>query len=367
MKDVEYNPCERGPFPVGVRNFVMKDDSRDSRRLEVDVWYPASEDARGKDLDPKTQAVKPLAVGQMEGKVTQAAVSDAALRNDSAPYPLLIFSHGHAGYRFQSTFFTTHAASHGYIVAAPDHTGNTFLKVMRLRKAEDQIKNLLDSRKNRPQDVGFILDQFLDKQSEAGQIFLPVIDTEKIGMSGHSFGGYTTLAAAGVDARLKLLLPMAPPPEGGIPLFAYDQGELDWDREIPTLLMAAEFDSLINYQQLREFFERIPCPKQMLTLKNADHFHFCDEAALIHNLFYVGIASQLTAQQRENAVIPMADAKPIETLLDPRISEDVIKGAGLAFLDMLFRDKTDAREWLSRENLEERFEGNVVMEKEVKA
>jgi dienelactone hydrolase len=367
MKKIAYDPCERGPFPVGVRTFVMEDGSREGRRLEVEVWYPGTEDARGKDLDPETQAKKPLAVGQMKGKITQAAVSDVALRGDSGPYPLLVFSHGHAGFRFQSTFFTTHVASHGYIVAAPDHAGNTFFEVMRLRKTEDQIRNLVNSRKDRPRDMSFILDQLLDSGTEAGQLFLPVIDTEKIGMSGHSFGGYTTLAVARHDARLKLLLPMAPPPEAEIPLFAYDEGELEWGREIPTLLMAAEFDSLINYQQLRGLFEKIPCPKQILTLKNADHFHFCDEAAFIHNLFYVEIAGRLSEQQRESVLIPMADAKPIETLLDPKVSEDVIKGAGLAFLDMVFRDKADAREWLSRKSLEARFEGNALIEKEVKA
>jgi len=35
------------------------------------------------------------------------------------------------GHRRQSTFFCTHLASHGYVVAAADHTGNTTLESCR--------------------------------------------------------------------------------------------------------------------------------------------------------------------------------------------------------------------------------------------
>jgi predicted dienelactone hydrolase len=38
-------------------------------------------------------------------------------------YPLVLFSHGNAGIRFQSLFLAAHLASHGYIVASPDHQG----------------------------------------------------------------------------------------------------------------------------------------------------------------------------------------------------------------------------------------------------
>ena len=40
---------------------------------------------------------------------------------DGGPYPLVLFSHGFAGYRLQSTFLTTHLASWGFVVAAVEH------------------------------------------------------------------------------------------------------------------------------------------------------------------------------------------------------------------------------------------------------
>jgi predicted dienelactone hydrolase len=363
MNNKPYDPCQRGPLPVGVKEFVMEDASRGGRKLEVSVWYPATDSFRGKDLDPETQAKKPLAVGNFKGKATQAAVLEAEPRDESAPYPLLVFSHGNAGFRFQSTFFTTHLASHGYMVAAPDHTGNTFFEFFRLRKAEDVINNIMESARNRPADISFIMDQLLDAGAEAGGIFSSLIDKERIGLSGHSFGGWTTLVTPGRDDRIKLLLPMAPPPELGLPIFAYEDKEFERKRDIPTLLMAAEKDSLINYEQLGKLFDKIPDPKQMLTLKNADHFHFCDDVGIIHNLFYFEIMGRLSARGRENAVIlPSTEPLPVEKLLEPKTSENAINGAGLAFLDLILRDKPEAKKWLFEKSITKRLGKDVRIE-----
>ena len=124
---------------------------------------------------------------------------------ESASAPLLAFSHGNAGFRFQSTFLTTHLASYGYIIIAPDHTGNTFFEFFRLKKAEDIIKNLMESANNRPDDMKFVIDQILDEKTGAGSVFSSMIDPENIGLGGHSFGGWTTITTASQEDRLKLL------------------------------------------------------------------------------------------------------------------------------------------------------------------
>lgn len=41
------------------------------------------------------------------------------------PFPLVVYSHGNGGLRYVSAFLTEHLASHGFIVVAPDHVGNT--------------------------------------------------------------------------------------------------------------------------------------------------------------------------------------------------------------------------------------------------
>lgn len=41
--------------------------------------------------------------------------------SDAGPFPLVLFSHGFASYRTQSTFLTTHLASWGFVVVSPDY------------------------------------------------------------------------------------------------------------------------------------------------------------------------------------------------------------------------------------------------------
>ena len=67
--------------------------------------------------------------------------------------PLLVFSHGNSGYRQQSTFLTTHLASWGFVVAAPDHVGNTFGEMLALKTDEARRSAHLRARSQRPIDL----------------------------------------------------------------------------------------------------------------------------------------------------------------------------------------------------------------------
>src|SRR6185295_5960136 len=105
-------------------------------------------------------------------------------------FPLVLFSHGNGGIRFQSFFFAAHLASHGFIVATPDHHGNTFV---------DALLGVVDpaSAANRPRDLSFLIDEFESFDVEPGNFLAGGIDPARIGVSGHSFGGYTAFAIAG--------------------------------------------------------------------------------------------------------------------------------------------------------------------------
>src|SRR5262249_58892108 len=126
-------------------------------------------------------------------------------------FPVVLFSHGNDGIRFQSFFFAAHLASHGFIVATPDHHGNTFV---------DSLLGIVDPNVavNRPLDMSFLIDQLLAFDAEPGNFFDSAIDPGRIGMSGHSFGGYTTFAVAGGtfalgtfrDPRIRAIFPQAP-------------------------------------------------------------------------------------------------------------------------------------------------------------
>ncbi len=204
-----YPPNDLGPsadpgsFPVGVRTLELVDPSRQNvdmtgpRPVTVELWYPSTTEA--------VAGVERYVVNLFGFDVARTPTyRDVARANGS--FPLVLFSHGNAGIRFQSIFLATHLASHGYIVASPDHHGNTFL---------DIGMGVIDvaSAVNRPLDMRFLLDQLIERNASSGDFLFSAIDTTRIGMSGHSFGGFTTFAlaaGANLDTRIGAFMPLAP-------------------------------------------------------------------------------------------------------------------------------------------------------------
>src|SRR6266508_2439885 len=116
-ESVEYDPFVRGRFPVGVRTIQERDTTRD-RFFSCEIWHPAGPQYAGQDLSPATQDVFPFPA-RNETR-SQMAVRDAAAQPGS--YPLIIYSHHSGGSRRSATFLCTHLSSHGYVVAALDHS-----------------------------------------------------------------------------------------------------------------------------------------------------------------------------------------------------------------------------------------------------
>jgi len=172
----------RGDYTVGTREIVIRDAQRP---LKLALWYPAQ------SSDNK----EPMAIYK-DGVVHLAgrALRDAPPLSAKVPFPLVIFSHGSGGMRWQSLFLTEHLASQGFVVMAVDHSGNTFFDgVIAPEKYEI---NRVRSYVQRPDDV---LRQiaFAEKLTAVGGLLAGRIDLERIAVVGHSFGGYTALAVGG--------------------------------------------------------------------------------------------------------------------------------------------------------------------------
>jgi dienelactone hydrolase len=336
-----YDPFSRGPYPVGVRTQTLTDSRRD-RSLPIEIWYPATDAYRGQDVSAATCDRYELLPGFPAP--TQDAVRDAAPR--SGRYPLVVFSHGFGGHRRQSTFLCTHLASHGYLAVATDHTGNTVIDVMQMvlqvqsgAPVPDIIDMLAPFIDARPADVQFLLDRLLGGSAAD---LAPLIDRERIGMSGHSFGGWTTLMAAGRDRRIRAALPLAPA-GGWTPLPANPLAEaLDfaWGRDVPTLYLVAERDSLLPLRGMHELFEKTRAPKRMAVLKNADHMHFCDRIEEIHEMFRMMPPPGAFAEAAK--LVP-----PIIELAPPEHAYLFVRGLGLAHMDAVLKEDGGAREFLA--------------------
>src|SRR5690348_57190 len=106
-----YDPSARGTAPVGVRTIILRDETRGGRTVPVELWYPAAESHRGKDLLEAAQDHFEAVPGLPSS--VQRAVRDAEPIPGS--FPLLLFLHGGYAHRRQSTALCTHLASHGYL------------------------------------------------------------------------------------------------------------------------------------------------------------------------------------------------------------------------------------------------------------
>jgi predicted dienelactone hydrolase len=66
------------------------------------------------------------------------------------PFPLLLFSHGSGGDLNAYVSLTQYLASHGYIVAAPEHTGNRFVDGENSTRSRSGAEFITDSRISAP-------------------------------------------------------------------------------------------------------------------------------------------------------------------------------------------------------------------------
>ncbi|MCC7208415.1 MAG: hypothetical protein IT323_13995 [Anaerolineae bacterium] len=180
-----------GPYAVGTQEIRLEDPERP---LDATVWYPALADGGA-----RTASYPLFGPGK--------ALVDAAPDMSGAPYPVIVFSHGFSGTRFQSTFLTEHLASYGFVVIAANHPGTDLAAIgifneregVPLARLSAVAAKIIRDFALRPSDVFRQLDE-LERLSAPGGVFAGLADTSRSAVSGHSFGGYTTVAASG--ARL---------------------------------------------------------------------------------------------------------------------------------------------------------------------
>ena len=103
-----------GPYPVGVRTLELVDPAAARRARH----RPAARHDRGllsvhRRRDRRRAARRGLGAGHFRSSRTPS-YRDVAVADGR--FPLVLFSHGNGGIRFQSFFFAAHLASHGYVV-----------------------------------------------------------------------------------------------------------------------------------------------------------------------------------------------------------------------------------------------------------
>jgi predicted dienelactone hydrolase len=237
--------------PVGVTTLTFTKTSVSNgqpRVLTTVIWYPA---ARG------------------TGTAEALGLRDADVR--SGRFPLVVFSHGTCGRPTEASYLTMAIAAQGFVVAAPPHPGNT---------ADDFPGCLgglpfIDSAVNRVPDVRFVIDSMLAEGASGASRFSGRLRSDAIGVTGLSFGGFTTLLAAQLEPRLRAALALVP---GGTA--SLQPGDIT----IPTMVIGSEHDEVVTFAESEKAYQRLAGPRFLVELLGGTHLSVTDDCTPLCHL-----------------------------------------------------------------------------------
>ncbi len=196
-------------------------------------------------------------------------------------YPLILFSHGFLGCGTQSLALTEGLAQRGYLVLAPDHRDAAC--GARERRRYFETPSALWSKEPffdptawseaTYRDRAADLEAILDTITKAGAFQGVPIDRSRIGLAGHSLGGYTVLGLAGAwpswkDPRVKAVLAVSPYCTPYI-----RKGDLS-HLDVPVMYQGGTFDfGVTPYVRRRGgAYDLTSPPKFYVEFRGASHF-----------------------------------------------------------------------------------------------
>ncbi|MEU1722892.1 alpha/beta hydrolase [Nonomuraea sp. NPDC005692] len=221
-----YLPAPTGSRPVGTTSLYLKDTSRPdpwvpsvkARELMVSLWYPARSPgrhratymtAKASELLLKDGGITDLPADTLSRTRTNA-FTDARPAGRPRSLPLVVLSPGHSKPRTELTALAEELASHGYVVAAVDHTYENVATSFPDGRVTTCVTCEIGDKspawwakleKSRAADVSFVLDRLTGAHARWKGSRL--IDPARIAMAGHSAGGAAAVASIAADTRLR--------------------------------------------------------------------------------------------------------------------------------------------------------------------
>lgn len=190
--------CNWTAGAIGYRIIPFKD----SRKAAV--WYPSS---------------NPQATFAYSKDIATTLADNGAVQTGCGRFPLVVFAHGLLGCGAQSIFFTEELARFGYVVVAPDFRDATLCRLEAPSPNNGMVK---EPSIFKPEDwtPATYVDRMVDTKQIITMIvrdptFGSIVDDSRIGIAGHSLGGYTAQGVAGGwpswrDPRIKAALLFSP-------------------------------------------------------------------------------------------------------------------------------------------------------------
>ena len=129
---------------------------------------------------------------------------DIYLPSTTKPLPVIVISHGLGSDRTSFAYLAEFLASHGFVVAVPEHPGSNAQQLQALlggvANEVTEPREFVD----RPLDVKYILDR-LEFLTNSDPEYKGRFNMEQVGVIGQSFGGYTILGLAGAQINFPKL------------------------------------------------------------------------------------------------------------------------------------------------------------------
>lgn len=317
-----------GPHPTGVMDLLWIDDGReepfttnpsDRRRVLARIWYPAAPPAKDTETAPyvpRPEEFESAPEFKQVLHVRTFSFASPPVSSAQERWPVLIYHHGGGWTRFTSTFMTEWLASQGYVVVSVGHAGFNRTElypdghpfVMDTLVFPDPTGDLradaLASWEHLEKhhfpvwaaDAISALDRIERLNTEPGGHFSGMLDLERIGMLGWSFGGATAITLSRDDPRVRAAVdldgqlfgdvsetgtnrpvllfhggvePTAPDPE---------EGEEGTDPEAQAREQAAVMQELIGTVEsnYRSLIQASTGDRYRVTVEGASHGHFSD-------------------------------------------------------------------------------------------
>ena len=244
-----------GPWSAGVLTGLAT--GSDGTQTPVDVWYPSAEtEGAAHRYGWDSWGFVGTALEDVEPACAEAR-------------PVMVHSHGNRSIRWEMFWLPEFAATHGWLIVAADHPGNTFV---------DDTTDYATLLTQRPGDVRAAYDWLVDQAQQPTHPLHGCVDpTAGYVVTGYSFGGYTAYVTAGgtpsmgwselADERVTAVVTYAP----------WDAHALAGgtaDIAVPVLSIGGDRDATVGTDYRALHGSVVALPRALGAWANAGHYSF---------------------------------------------------------------------------------------------